>query len=429
MAIERCLIVDENEANILFFQVLLKDLGYGDQVFTATSGLQALELVEEEKIQFIITAWEMAVMPGTIFIQKVKATRRRRYMPFLIFSKRMSDADIRLTQDLGIGNVLSMPFDKTVAKQLLKDTIDKENSIPASEQRVRKMEAYLQEGRPNEALKLLDVTLNKKGPGYKRAQTVLAEMWMQIIRYDKCETCLKEALEEDGKYSPALHLLAKLYMKTQRHDEAIDLLEKMAQDSAKNIQTLINLGSAYVDTDQHEKAKATLGQAMILDEDCQGAKDQLGKLAFKEGDVSLAAQFLAQTENGDELARSFNNMAVALVTKGNYPKAIETYNGAMKVLSSKAKLHLLQFNLGLAYRKQGDVNNGFRALAHSYMADPQFEKAYASLAKLAKEMQEKGMELDKELLAAVKKTRQANPPRPAPARKNTVNNAVTKKTA
>ena len=53
MSLERLLVVDDSDANILFFEMLLKDMGFS-QVFTAKSGVHGLEQVEKETIELIV---------------------------------------------------------------------------------------------------------------------------------------------------------------------------------------------------------------------------------------------------------------------------------------------------------------------------------------------------------------------------------------
>jgi tetratricopeptide (TPR) repeat protein len=171
--------------------------------------------------------------------------------------------------------------------------------------------------------------------------------------------------------------------------------------SPKNITTLLSLGGAYVDADRHQEAQSVFQTVSALDPDSQDLKDARGKLAFKEGDVPLAAQLLAETQNGDAIARYFNNLAIALAHGGKFDKAIETYENAIKLLVTKARLSSLHYNLGLACAKKGDLARAFRELATSYKGDPTFEKAYVALARVSKQMKEAGQTYDAALAREV----------------------------
>jgi len=403
--LENFLIVDDSQANSLFFEVLLNHMGY-KKIFKAPTSTKALDLVEKENIHFVIAAWELKPLSGTVFVQRARESRIRRHMPFVLYSKSMSDEDVRLTRELGLTNLLSMPFSKDDAMKLIQDLIDHENSLPATELTLRRIERNLEEGHPAQAVHLITPGLTKVGPLEVRAKTVIAEVWLQLRKFEKAEPLLNEVLTKE-KYAPALHCLARLHSLKGETDKAITILEEMSVNSPKNISTMYNLGSAYLDNNQVEKAKQTYGKISDLDEDSSAAKDGLGKIAFKEGNLELAKQLLRETRNGDEMARFFNATAIAQVAKGQFDVGIKTYHDAMNILSDKGKMPLLKYNLGLAFKKKGDLDNSFRTLSECYIADPDFEKAYSSLVKVAKEIEEAGGKPDKTVIKEVMTVRRS----------------------
>jgi tetratricopeptide (TPR) repeat protein len=288
---------------------------------------------------------------------------------------------------------------------MIASIIAKESNLDPIEAQLRKIEDYISEGKPNEALKMI----NKKlflAKGYQaRAHTAMAEIWLKMLKFDKAQAAIEESLKTDPEYAPALRIKAKIASKMGRHEEAITLLQKMSTASPKNFSAKIDLGSAYINADRHDDAKKVLGEVLELDDDCQDCKDALATVAIKEGDMSLAAQLIAETENGDELASVFNNLAISQVGKGQFDKAIETYGNAMNLLADKARVHLLHYNLALAWKKKGDLKKCFDELCNSYLKEPSFEKAYASLARTLQEMKAKNIAADKNLISKVKQAR------------------------
>ena len=404
--IDKVLILDENESNVLFFEMLLSQMEKEFQVFTASTGAHGELLVKDQKIQLVICAWEMSAMPGTVFVQRIRQNKNRRYIPCLIFSKRMSPEDIELTKELGFKDVLGMPFDKQSAKDLIMRIVDYEENLTGDEKKIRKIESLIADGQLTEALKFFDNNITRKGPFKNRARIALGEIWVQSRNFEKAEGLLKEVLEEIPDDVDAQKLLARLYSLTGRHEQAISALETMTKKSPKNMNSLLCLGSAYVDAEKHDKARDIFDRVESMDGENQGLKDERGKLAFKEGDLPLAAQLLAETQCGDELARHFNNVAIAKVAGGFFEEGIATYKNAIKLLTNKAKLHQLHYNLGLAWKKKGDLEQSFQSFCQSYLTDPSFEKAYAALAKTSKEVKSSGAKLDAKLVAKVKSIRQ-----------------------
>ena len=320
-------------------------------------------------------------------------------------SKRMTDEDVTLTKELGFQDVLGMPFDKEKARETILRIIESEEHVTSEEKKLRKIEALIGEGDLKEALKLFDNKLTS-GKNKSRALIALAEIWLQTKNFEKAEQVLGEILDEEPDCTNALRLKAKLYSLTNRHDEAIVALEMMIQKSPKNIKSLLCLGSVYVDANQLDKAKGVFDKVEKIDSENSQLNDEKGKMAFKEGDIPLAAQLLAETEAGEELARHFNNLAIAKVASEQFDEGIQTYKNAIQLLSDKAKLHQLHYNLGLAWKKKGDMEQGFILLCQSYLIDPSFEKAYIALARVSKELKAEGKKLDAKLVNKVKIARQ-----------------------
>ncbi len=401
---ERFLIYDDDDANTLFFEMLLKDMDISE-IFKAKNHADALAMFEEHNIQFGIAAWEARTMPGTIFIQKIKKNRKKRFTPFLLYSKRLGEKDMILLQDYGVKNILTMPFDREKAREMIKNMIAEEEKIGPEERRIRQMETLIAEQKPGEALKLVDHTLTKKGPHRAHVKTLIGEIWLSFNKYDKAEKSLLEALKDTPDFAAAKSLLAKLYTKMGKHEEAIKILEEISSHSPLNINHLFNLGSAYVEGGETEKAKTTLNRVKDIDEENKEVNGELGKVAFQEGDLSLAAQLFSESENGTEVARYLNSVGITHVIKGDYIKGIESYQNAIKVLGTSDLTPLLYYNLALAQRKKGDLTGCFQTLSTCYISNPKYEKAYATLARLVNEMREKKMSLDSQVLSKIKDAR------------------------
>jgi two-component system chemotaxis response regulator CheY len=397
MPIERFLIVDESDTTALMWTMLLQSLGYKN-VDHAKTGHEGLDKAKRGNAQFIITSWENPSLPGTIFIQKARQELKKKYIPFLIYSTRLNNDDIRLLGELSYKNVLPAPIDKAAAAKLITEILEYENKLPAEEVRLRKIESYFAAGKNTDALGFFDGKLRKKGPYFVRAHVLLARIWLSSAQHKKAEECLLMAIAEEPNNFDARALLANALTRLGRSDEALAILMKMSTSSPKNIEALMNLGSAYVEADRHAEAAATFSKIDLLDPDNSSVKDEKAKLAFKEGDIPLAAKLLAETQNGDMLSKHFNNVAIALVHKQNFEKALETYRNAISLLNNKASLHALFYNMGLALSKKGDYAEALSAFLESYRANPAFEKSYVAMAKTAQTMKEAGLRYNAEIV-------------------------------
>ena len=81
------------------------------------------------------------------------------------------------------------------------------------------------------------------------------------------------------------------------------------------------------------------------------------------------------------------------------------YSWIFGLLGEKTKTHLLRFNLGLAYKKQGNLKKAFIEFAKSYIAEPSYETAYSAIAVVHKEMVRKGIKVGPKAIAKIKAAR------------------------
>ena len=266
-------------------------------------------------------------------------------------------------------NILSIPFDKAEAKALIEKIVDSENNLTSNDIKYRKMVAAHSLNHTDEAIKLADHELLESGIAYK-AKTILGEIYMATGAMKKAEEYLNKALEQEPSYLPAKYALAKVYSTSQRHDKAIRLLRDLAVASPLNVKTILNLSSAYLMSGDLENAQSYVKEAEKLDPDCAQLIDEKAKSYLRSGNLEKTKEYIEQSKNCDELVREFNIMAISLVASGEFEKGIEVYTQAIGLLGEKTKTHLLRFNLGLAYKKQGNLKkhslNSLKAILQSH---------------------------------------------------------------
>lgn len=105
MAAPRILVVDDDEAIADLIEIHLLSEGY--QVSKASSGPEALRLVEEEQPDLVILD---IMMPGMDGLEVCRAIRRERNVPILMLSAKSEDVDKILGLKIGADDYLTKPF-------------------------------------------------------------------------------------------------------------------------------------------------------------------------------------------------------------------------------------------------------------------------------------------------------------------------------
>jgi CheY-like chemotaxis protein len=88
---------------------LLEVAGY--KTLTATNGREALEILRHQRPDLIVSDIEMPEMDGYQFLQKVRADRRWRTIPFIFISGKYELDDLMYGLDLGANDYIPKPFD------------------------------------------------------------------------------------------------------------------------------------------------------------------------------------------------------------------------------------------------------------------------------------------------------------------------------
>lgn len=112
------LLVDDNRTMLIYMSAVLKKRGY--QVTTATSGEEALTVLENTSIQFVLSDWIMPGMNGVTLCKTLKAPSYGRHIFFVLLSANNDKESIVNGIDAGAD-----------------DFVDKETSVDELDARIR----------------------------------------------------------------------------------------------------------------------------------------------------------------------------------------------------------------------------------------------------------------------------------------------------
>jgi CheY-like chemotaxis protein len=119
MAPKKVLVVDDEIHIVHVVAIKLRNNGY--DVVTAGNGAEAFEIACEEKPDIIVTDYQMPVMSGLEFIQKLRGSEATKDIPVILLTARSFAIEDKQKEDLGILQCLSKPFSP---KELLENIED-----------------------------------------------------------------------------------------------------------------------------------------------------------------------------------------------------------------------------------------------------------------------------------------------------------------
>lgn len=118
--IKNILFVDDDKIIISILKSRYKNKGYN--VFSATDGTEALEILENNKIDLVVTDFYMKLMNGDELIKNIR--QRDKEVPIIVLSSQKNEEYIKRTLDLGADDYILKPFSPVELDSRIKKLID-----------------------------------------------------------------------------------------------------------------------------------------------------------------------------------------------------------------------------------------------------------------------------------------------------------------
>jgi len=117
------LVVDDFATMRRIVRKALKQLGY-NHIFEADDGTSALEVLKKEKIQFIISDWNMPQMPGIELLKTVRSTEEWKSLPFLMVTAEGQREYVLEAVKQKVSNYIVKPFTPEVLREKINKILE-----------------------------------------------------------------------------------------------------------------------------------------------------------------------------------------------------------------------------------------------------------------------------------------------------------------
>jgi two-component system chemotaxis response regulator CheY len=118
------LIVDDSKTILQTLRFSLEKLYYND-IVEATNGQEALEILKKEKIDFVITDWNMPKMTGLDLLQLIRSENDWKKIPVLMLTTEAEKEQIITALKSGASNYIIKPFKIEQLEKKIKDVLEK----------------------------------------------------------------------------------------------------------------------------------------------------------------------------------------------------------------------------------------------------------------------------------------------------------------
>ncbi len=112
----RVLVVDDFSTMRRIIKNILRQLGFNN-VVEADDGTTAWDVLNKDKIDFVISDWNMPQMTGIELLRKVRSSEEFADMPFLMVTAEAQQENIIEAVQAKVSNYIVKPFTAEVMKQ------------------------------------------------------------------------------------------------------------------------------------------------------------------------------------------------------------------------------------------------------------------------------------------------------------------------
>ena len=112
----RILVVDDFSTMRRIIKNILRQLGFNN-VVEADDGTTAWEVLNKDKIDFIVSDWNMPKMTGIDLLRKVRASEEFGDLPFLMVTAEAQQENIIEAVQAKVSNYIVKPFTAETMKQ------------------------------------------------------------------------------------------------------------------------------------------------------------------------------------------------------------------------------------------------------------------------------------------------------------------------
>ncbi len=116
----RILVVDDFSTMRRIIKNILRSLGYNN-VIEADDGTTALVKLNAEKVDFVITDWNMPKMSGLELLKEIRSSDALKHIPILMVTAEALQENIVAAIKAGVSNYVVKPFDAaTISEKMEK---------------------------------------------------------------------------------------------------------------------------------------------------------------------------------------------------------------------------------------------------------------------------------------------------------------------
>ena len=112
----KILVVDDFSTMRRIIKNILKEIGYSN-IDEADDGSTALEKLKGGDFDFVVTDWNMPIMPGIELLKNIRQDEKLKNLPVLMVTAEAQKENVTMAVAAGVSNYIVKPFTAAALKE------------------------------------------------------------------------------------------------------------------------------------------------------------------------------------------------------------------------------------------------------------------------------------------------------------------------
>ncbi len=356
---------------------MLRYIGF-DKIIEAGDGEKALEVLRREKVDLVVSDWNMPTMTGIDLLRQVRHIDKHKDVPFVMITAEVSEANIIQAAESEVDGYMIKPFVARSLEEKIKSIFQNRADPTPMEKLMKAGQLLMGAGSFAAAVREFKGAL-ELAPNSARARHAIGEAYLKTGNEADAEKNLTEALKINPQFLKAYETLADLYTAQGKDDKALALLEKAGVLSPMNAGRQLKIGKIHMERGDKDKADQALMSALANAPYDAEVHTAIGEVYLAVGDDARAAKAFSSSIDIIESVHVYNRLGIALRKKGEYMEALKVYQKALKI---EPENEGLLFNYGRLKYAQGQSREALAILKKALAIDPEFVECKDLLNKI-----------------------------------------------
>lgn len=373
----RILIADDVSSMRKILLSMLRALGYRN-IAVAEDGLEAWSIIRGEKIDLVISDWNMPRMTGIELLHKIRSTKGIEDLPFIMVTGEVDEGSVAQAAEVEVDSYILKPFVPRDLDEKINVVLGRRKNPSDFLKLLNNGRELLNEGLYGEALKYFKAAVSLEGDkpvGHFYLGQLYEEQGDDVL----AKAAFLKATSINPKYIRALDGLARIYEREEDSQRLYEVLRVLIYISPRNVDRLMRLGRLALLVGDKEQARISLSRVADMESKDEPLLHEIGRL-FLDNDMIDDAERIFDTllarnpQNQDYL----NCSAELCRRTGKYEKARTLYMRAL----SMGEDETIHFNLARLYAEMGSRRLAEYHLESALTIKPGFKEARKLLDRL-----------------------------------------------